>query len=91
MNRYSEQGVLVNENYDHTQRHALQIIPQSLKFHFGIFARIMDDLSPVEDVKDVVNIYLSLYHLLFIMIGQSYPSIPSLGNLSDAPLDFLNI
>lgn len=91
MNRYSEQRFLVKKNYDHTQRFPFQVLPLNLEFHFGIFARIMNHFSPVEDIEDVENIDFFLCHALTAMFGQSKTSSPFLGNPPYVSFNFLDI
>ncbi|GEM_PF-1183050 len=91
MNSYSKQGILIKKNDDHAQGLPLQIFPYNFKFHIGIFARIVNNFSPVKDIKDVVDIYLFLFHPLFAMLSKSYPAVSPLCNLSNASLDFFDI
>jgi hypothetical protein len=51
----------------------------------------VNNFSPVKDIKDVVDIYLFLFHPLFAMLSKSYPAVSPLCNLSNASLDFFDI
>jgi hypothetical protein len=92
MNRYSQQGVLVKEDNNHTQGLSFQVLPSDFKFHIGILARVMNHfLSPVENIKNVDYIYFPSLHLLFTVFCESY-SVPSfLGNPPNPFFDFLYI
>ncbi len=67
---FYNQRILVFKNYDYTQRLTFHIYVRYLKFHICVFIGVMSHLSPVKDIKNILEINISLGHALF-------PAMPS--------------
>jgi hypothetical protein len=62
---FDKQRIFTQKNYDHAQGVALYVLPGNLKFQVRILIRVMNHFAPIENVKNIQEIYIPLRHAFF--------------------------
>jgi len=90
MDCFDKQRIFITKNYNHAQGFAFYVLPENLKFQICIFVRVVNHFSPVENIKYILKIYISLRHANFsAMPTESHNT--DFYNSADLRFNLLNI